>query len=394
MSDLFKSTEYLLIIAAIIGFSEIVSIRSKGYLSVMLIASGIFIVSFALGLPTDLFESSGFVHFGQILLGILIVHLGTSLNTQTVYNQWKSVVIALLTEAGIVIIFFFIGTLLLEREIAISSISPFGGGAIATLIVQKAAIAKELDFVVIYTTLMLAVSSFIGYPMASFFLKKEALNILKTSDFSTKEEETETEIPYKRFEIRSFIKFQKKYNSPAILIAKTTLAVFLGFLIAEKLDNAVSEYVFCLILGFLLKEIGFLESEILHKAQSYGFVLFTVMILIFSRFAIITPEMLVIAVKPLLISLVLGIFAILSVSFIASKILKVSVFMAFAIGIAAMFGFPGTYIIPYEVSLSVSKIKEEQDFIFKKLYPQMIIAGFISVTMASVVIAGFVSKLI
>jgi len=394
MSDLFKSTEYLLIIAAIIGFSEIVSIRSKGYLSVMLIASGIFIVSFALGLPTDLFESSGFVHFGQILLGILIVHLGTSLNTQTVYNQWKSVVIALLTEAGIVIIFFFIGTLLLEREIAISSISPFGGGAIATLIVQKAAIAKELDFVVIYTTLMLAVSSFIGYPMASFFLKKEALNILKTSDFSTKEEETETEIPYKRFEIRSFIKFQKKYNSPAILIAKTTLAVFLGFLIAEKLNNAVSEYVFCLILGFLLKEIGFLESEILHKAQSYGFVLFTVMILIFSRFAIITPEMLVIAVKPLLISLVLGIFAILSVSFIASKILKVSVFMAFAIGIAAMFGFPGTYIIPYEVSLSVSKIKEEQDFIFKKLYPQMIIAGFISVTMASVVIAGFVSKLI
>ena len=394
MSDLFKSTEYLLIIAAIIGFSEIVSIRSKGYLSVMLIASGIFIVSFALGLPTDLFESSGFVHFGQILLGILIVHLGTSLNTQTVYNQWKSVVIALLTEAGIVIIFFFIGTLLLEREIAISSISPFGGGAIATLIVQKAAIAKELDFVVIYTTLMLAVSSFIGYPMASFFLKKEALNILKTSDFSTKEEETETEIPYKRFEIRSFIKFQKKYNSPAILIAKTTLAVFLGFLIAEKLDNAVNEYVFCLILGFLLKEIGFLESEILHKAQSYGFVLFTVMILIFSRFAIITPEMLVIAVKPLLISLVLGIFAILSVSFIASKILKVSVFMAFAIGIAAMFGFPGTYIIPYEVSLSVSKIKEEQDFIFKKLYPQMIIAGFISVTMASVVIAGFVSKLI
>lgn len=394
MSDLFKSTEYLLIIAAIIGFSEIVSIRSKGYLSVMLIASGIFIVSFALGLPTDLFESSGFVHFGQILLGILIVHLGTSLNTQTVYNQWKSVVIALLTEAGIVIIFFFIGTLLLEREIAISSISPFGGGAIATLIVQKAAIAKELDFVVIYTTLMLAVSSFIGYPMASFFLKKEALNILKTSDFSTKEEETETEIPYKRFEIRSFIKFQKKYNSPAILIAKTTLAVFLGFLIAEKLDNAVSEYVFCLILGFLLKEIGFLESEILHKAQSYGFVLFTVMILIFSRFAIITPEMLVIAVKPLLISLVLGIFAILSVAFIASKILKVSVFMAFAIGIAAMFGFPGTYIIPYEVSLSVSKIKEEQDFIFKKLYPQMIIAGFISVTMASVVIAGFVSKLI
>jgi len=394
MSDLFKSTEYLLIIAAIIGFSEIVSIRSKGYLSVMLIASGIFIVSFALGLPTDLFESSGFVHFGQILLGILIVHLGTSLNTQTVYNQWKSVVIALLTEAGIVIIFFFIGTLFLEREIAISSISPFGGGAIATLIVQKAAIAKELDFVVIYTTLMLAVSSFIGYPMASFFLKKEALNILKTSDFSTKEEETETEIPYKRFEIRSFIKFQKKYNSPAILIAKTTLAVFLGFLIAEKLDNAVSEYVFCLILGFLLKEIGFLESEILHKAQSYGFVLFSVMILIFSRFAIITPEMLVIAVKPLLISLVLGIFAILSVAFIASKILKVSVFMAFAIGIAAMFGFPGTYIIPYEVSLSVSKIKEEQDFIFKKLYPQMIIAGFISVTMASVVIAGFVSKLI
>ncbi len=104
--------------------------------------------------------------------------------------------------------------------------------------------------------------------------------------------------------------------------------------------------------------------------------------------------MLVIAVKPLLISLVLGIFAILSVSFIASKILKVSVFMAFAIGIASMFGFPGTYIIPYEVSLSVSKIKEEQDFIFKKLYPQMIIAGFISVTMASVVIAGFVSKLI
>ena len=61
--------------------------------------------------------------------------------------------------------------------------------------------------------------------------------------------------------------------------------------------------------------------------------------------------------------------------------------MLFAIGITALFGFPGTYIIPTEVSEVVGETEEEKEMILEHIPPNMIIAGMVSVSIVSGILA-------
>ena len=64
-----------------------------------------------------------------------------------------------------------------------------------------------------------------------------------------------------------------------------------------------------------------------------------------------------------------------------------------AIGSTCLFGFPGTYIISQEVVTSLSQNESEKQFLTKRILPKMLIAGFTTVTVASVILAGFIVKM-
>lgn len=76
------------------------------------------------------------------------------------------------------------------------------------------------------------------------------------------------------------------------------------------------------------------------------------------------------------------------------KILKVSPWMSFAIGITALFGFPGTYVVSNEVASALATNEEEKKVILGQILPKMLVAGFITVSIGSVVLAGFLSNLL
>jgi hypothetical protein len=79
-------------------------------------------------------------------------------------------------------------------------------------------------------------------------------------------------------------------------------------------------------------------------------------------------------------------------SFILGKLFKYSWALSIAIGISCMFGFPGTFIVSQEVCQAVSDTPEEKDFLLAHILPKMLVAGFTTVTIASVVLAGVLVK--
>jgi hypothetical protein len=104
--------------------------------------------------------------------------------------------------------------------------------------------------------------------------------------------------------------------------------------------------------------------------------------------------MLVSILFPLVATLVLGVIGIAIFSGIMGKVLKLSPTMAIAIGSSALFGFPGTFIISNEVANANGKSPEERGAILDAILPKMLVAGFITVTIASVVLAGIMVKMI
>lgn len=95
--------------------------------------------------------------------------------------------------------------------------------------------------------------------------------------------------------------------------------------------------------------------------------------------------MLVKLMVPMLVIIGVGVIGIYMFSFIAGKILKVSTNLAFATSLTALYGF-GDYILTTEIVRSLATNKEEEDVLYQHMVPPMLVGGFVSVTIVSVVL--------
>ena len=75
-----------------------------------------------------------------------------------------------------------------------------------------------------------------------------------------------------------------------------------------------------------------------------------------------------------------------------SKVFKYSWCLSAALSATCMIGFPGTLIISEEIANQLGETEEERDFVLSHILPKMLIAGFTTVTIASVFLAGFLVK--
>ncbi|AMB94997.1 hypothetical protein [Aerococcus urinae] len=107
-----------------------------------------------------------------------------------------------------------------------------------------------------------------------------------------------------------------------------------------------------------------------------------------------TADVLVSLLPVILITLALGTIGIVLFASLAGKLLNISTWLAMGIGISALFGFPGTYMCPVEVANALSDKHEERQIILERIQPQMLVAGFVTVSIASVVLAGILSPLL
>lgn len=122
--------------------------------------------------------------------------------------------------------------------------------------------------------------------------------------------------------------------------------------------------------------------------------MFVLMIFVFAGLKDATPEILGEAIGPMAIIIVVGVVGMTITAVIAGKVLGVSLPMSIAVSLTSLYGFPPNYILTEEASKALAETPEEMEFLMSKMLPMMIVGGFITVTITSVVIAGLFVNLL
>lgn len=380
----------LTIVLVVYAVGDMIATKTKAIISMLFVASVVFAVAFWNGLPATIFADSGLQGFAAVTVGLLLVHMGTTIKLSDFIQEWKTVVIVLCSTVAICLGVYFLGQVFIQPEMALIGAPILGGGVVAFLVMSEA-LASAGDNVIVFGSLVLVVQGVVGFPIASFLCKKEALRLKGEYAAGNITVVKPLEATDGKAKWKIFPETPAAYNGPNYIIAKLALVACLAQWISGLTGGKVNMLVICLILGVLLREIGFLDEGSLTKANGFTFVIGAVLVNVFASLANTTPALVLSMVKPLAIVVVVGLLCCAVVAILVGKIFKQSWYMSFALGVTALFGFPGTFIVPTEVANAVASNEEEKEVILQKILPKMLIAGMVSVSIVSVVAAGIMA---
>ncbi len=163
---------------------------------------------------------------------------------------------------------------------------------------------------------------------------------------------------------------------------------------ATATNEVVSRYVVCLIFGVIAAELGIVDRRPLNLSNSFGWLMTLLMAFIFDGLSRATPEMVAKMAIPLFGIIIFGVLGMALLSLFVGKALGVTKEMAFAISLTALYGFPPNYILTEEAAKALATNKEEKEFLMDQMLPQMLVGGFTTVTIGSVILAGIFIKLL
>ena len=382
------------VIFVVFAVGDMISAKTKAIVSMLLVASVVFLAGFWTGIfPTTMFADSTLLSMAGLLVTMLLVHLGTTIKLRDFGAQWRTVIISAVACIAISAAVFFIGQLIIDRGFALVGAPILSGGVVATLQMQEMAQKADLPQLAVFATLVMCAQGFVGYPVASLCLKSEAKRIkaqLDAGELSVASQDAEKAAAASRKKLIPAL--PAKYNTPNVVLAKVVLVALLSVFVSSLFHDAVNKLVWCLIFGVLCKELGFLDEDALGKAHATGIVMPIITLSIFTNLASATPEMVVSMVVPLLVVIAIGTVAFAVVSILIGKIFHYSWQMSVAIGSSCLFGFPGTVIISNEVSESTGTTPEEKAYINAQIMPKMLVAGMVTVSITSVLVAGVMCK--
>ena len=188
----------------------------------------------------------------------------------------------------------------------------------------------------------------------------------------------------------------KKFDTDVVVLLRLAIVAWLAFMMGTvKFPGigTISGAIWALIFGVIFTTIGFLDRRSLNKANSYGIMMFALMMYIFDGLKDCTPDMLVSIIGPMIILIIIGVAGMCVASFIIAKIFKMSFPLAFANGLTALYGFPPDAIITESTCTALAENEEEKAYLMSKMFPSMIVGGFTTVTITSVFIAGIFAKM-
>lgn len=370
------------VLLLVFAISEIVAKVSKGWVPSVLVIMILMLAGFSTGLfPKTMIDDAGVSdELFKIACGLLVTHLGTLISRKEMAAQWKTVIISLMGVASIAIICLTLGTALFGFDNAVAATPPLAGGAIATAMMSTAANEAGKTSAALVAIVCLSLQGLIGYPLTSFCLKKETKRLVKlyrNGEFkaaTAAAEEKKTE--------------KKRATSTTIILLKLALITLAAYWIDYATNSYVPMYVVCLLLGFAAHELKLVETDALHEASSYGFVMTVLMMGLFKTLASSGTDGIgsVIGISAALVGLAtvaMGLMALL-----ASKIFKQSFYMCYAIVLNAFSGFPINMLITTEAVNISTEEGEERANITAEVMPKMLVASFVCVTIVSVLLAG------
>jgi hypothetical protein len=385
-----NAIQALVLLMAVFALGEIVADKTKAILSTTLVIALVLMVSFWVGLPADIFKTAAIDNVAGVLIGLLITSMGTMIDIPELKWQWKTVVISAVGVVVGVVIIILVATPLIGREMALAGAPIFAGANVATLVMTKAMEELGKPDIGTFCVMMLVAQNFIGIPISSILLRKEARKFLKQEGniklYATKDDSSKAGIPAKR----RLLTLPASFNKPSVLLFKLALVAGIANYLAGLTGGKIHYFVIALLCGILFSELCFLEKSVLTKTQSSGFIIFATTMIIFTTLARTSPAQMLSMIGPLLLCLFIGAAGVMLAGWLVGKLLRVSPYLAITLGLTCTYGFPTTMLMSKEVSNAIGGTAEEKAAIENYLLPKMIIGGFITVTILSVLLAGVI----
>ena len=394
------------VILLVFGIGDMVATKTKAIVSMLFFSSVLFLAGFwTKVLPNTMFDDSTLLLVSGVLVSMLLVHMGTTIKLRDFADQWKTVIIACIACIAISLGIYFIGGLIVaDKNYVVVGAPILSGGVVATITMQTAVEGHSVELGV-FAALVMVVQGFVGYPVCSLCLKSEAKRVRSLVESGQELKGVTAKIVTDAAPKKRLIPYiPDKYNGPNIMMAKVAFFAFLATITANAIngwiastfetDFSISALIFALIYGIIAKELGFIEENPMKRAGADGFMLVVVTLSIFTNLAQSTPDMVAGMLWPLLVVVVTGSVTFLIISTLVGKIFGVSWQMSCAIGSTCLFGFPGTYIVTNEVVNATAANDQEKQLMLDHMMPKMLIAGMVSVSITSVLIAGYMANLL
>ena len=388
------------LLTLILFVGDIAAARTRSRLPSIFVCAVLFLVGYWTFFPKDIVQVAGFgTPIVYLSMYLLITNMGTLLSVGELKRQWRTVVIALLGIAGIAAMLFTVGRLFLDFETLVVVTPPLTGGVVSSLIMSEAAANAGFESLAVLAILIYVMQGFIGYPFTSWMLQREGRRVLglyRNGQWVAATKVAQVE-PAKDASVPAlFAKLPAEYNTVYFKLFRLGVVAFLAWgasqLVKPYVD--ISPFVLCLVAGVLASSVGFLERQPLQLANSFGFVIMVLMLFILGGLNRASPEMLLDLAGPMFGAIIIGVAGMYIFSFIAGKLLGSTPAMAFACSLTALYGFPADYVITNEVVIALSDKEDEREVLSSHMLPPMLVAGFVTVTIVSVLLAGIFAGLL
>lgn len=380
------------LIFALFALGEFISVISKARVPMLFVVMMGYLLLLWTGIfPQDIVDRASFTAFASLLPAVLIVHMGTIIPLKRLKEQYKAVLIALSGIAIAAILVMAICIPIIGYTSAIAGIGPLSGGIIAHVITVEKLTEMGLVGLITIPSMVLALQKFIGMPLATYFLRKRGVTVQKEISQAggpgpaAPAVALEEEGAKKKTSGRKSL-LPEKYQTQVILLFQ----VFLGAAIAVSLDNltGINYSLWALALGLIGTYFGFYTGNVMQRANSFGITMALLIVVVMGSMNGITPAMFVGYLPEVLLIMSVGVVGIMLGGYLMSKLVKWDHNKGMPVALTALFGFPADYIVCDEVSRSVSSDETEQKAIFDELLTPMLVGGFTTVTIASIVIAS------
>lgn len=391
MGNMYNFAAAFVICAAIYWVGEFVGAKTKAWIPSVFVSAVIFLVGYWTIFPNTLVSDSYMIPFGSTIgIYLLISHMGSVISIKQLIEQWKTVVVCLVGLTGMCLLCFLFQPVI-GQEYILAGLPPLTGGIIAATTMQTAAQEAGLEMVAVFAIAIYCVQGFAGYPLTAYMLKWEGKRLL-TGFHAGKVEKVAVSEGGSTVRKKLLPPVPDQYNTVALILVKLGVISWLAIMTGKA--TGVSGAVWALIIGVIATTIGFLDENALGKANSSGIIMFAIMLYVFNGLKDCTAEMLLGCIKPMIILIVVGVLGMALFCFVIAKILKISFPMAFATALTALYGFPPNAIITEESCNAVAKTAEEKEYLMSHMMPQMLVGGFTTVTITSVIIAGMFADIL
>lgn len=384
----------LFIILLVFAFGDFIGVITKARVSSMFVIMATFLVLFMTqAIPADICTTANLTYVTKIGLQFLLVDMGSSVGLAELKKEWRTVVTAtialLLAVVGCALAMPIIG-----REASLVSMPVIAGGVVAANTMVTAAEGIGLPTCAALATFIYATQKLVATLPASnggIQYAHQLVEEYRKQDHSAdaaKSETTETKL--------LFWQKHKQFYSNFVCLAIAATIAFLAYLLGEATNGWIGQSLWSMILGIVARNLGLVPGHFLRDtSRSTGFFNFLTMVTMIPSLAKINlAQIPVIGFNALMIF----IFAmvVLVVAFRFTPLWKICGSKSLALGIAMcqMIGYPGTQLIADEIANAVGATDAERDYISEKLGTAYVIAGFTTVTLLSVVLANFVSKIL